>query len=311
MSATPASTTTQLRNDRVGIGAALLALLAAFLWGGNQPFIKIGLSGMPPLAMAAARFAVGLVVVAAAAAVAGVSLRVGRSDRLKLFGLSALFILQIALLNQGTLLSSASRTSILISSHPFFIALFCHVLVPGDRLSLPKVVGIVMAFAGMLLIFGEAVSIGDQGRYLWGDLLVFGSAVLLGLRQVVMKRLMRDMHPYAVLFWQSMLSLPVFCVLAFVLEKEAAWNLTGPVIGAVLYQGIVVAGLCFILWSFLLRRHSASRLGIFGFATPILGVVLSVALLQDGVSVQLILSMLLVAAGIAIVNWRDTAPAQR
>ena len=311
MSATPASTTTQLRNDRVGIGAALLALLAAFLWGGNQPFIKIGLSGMPPLAMAAARFAVGLVVVAAAAAVAGVSLRVGRSDRLKLFGLSALFILQIALLNQGTLLSSASRTSILISSHPFFIALFCHVLVPGDRLTLPKVVGIVMAFAGMLLIFGEAVPIGDQGRYLWGDLLVFGSAVLLGLRQVVMKRLMRDMHPYAVLFWQSMLSLPVFCVLAFVLEKEAAWNLTGPVIGAVLYQGIVVAGLCFILWSFLLRRHSASRLGIFGFATPILGVVLSVVLLQDGVSVQLISSMLLVAAGIAIVNWRDTAPAQR
>ena len=44
----------ELRGDRIGAGAASLALLASLLWGGNQVFIKIGLVGMPPLAMAAA-----------------------------------------------------------------------------------------------------------------------------------------------------------------------------------------------------------------------------------------------------------------
>jgi drug/metabolite transporter (DMT)-like permease len=304
VSARRASSSIELSNDRVGIGAALLALLAALLWGGNQPFIKIGLSGMPPLAMAAARFAIGLGVVSAAAAIAGVSLRMHRSHRLRLLALSALFTLQIAFLNEGTQLTSASRASILISAHPFFIALFCHLWVPGDRLTGPKVAGIALAFAGMLLIFGDAVTFGDYGHFFRGDLLVFGSAILLGLRHVVLKRLLHDMHPYAVLFWQSMLSLPAFCLLAFLLEREVAWNLTGPVIAAVLYQGIVVAGLCFILWMFLLRRHSASRLGIFGFATPILGVLLSMVLLQEEATVQLIFSMLLVAAGIAVVNWK-------
>jgi drug/metabolite transporter (DMT)-like permease len=295
-----------IRNDSVGLGAALLALLAALLWGGNQPFIKIGLSGMPPLAMAAARFAVGLVVVSVAAAIAGVSLRLQGAHTIRLLGLSALFVLQIVLLNEGTQLTSASRSSVLISAHPFFIALFCHVWVPGDRLTLTKVVGISLAFAGMLLIFSDALTLQDHGRFLWGDLIVFGSAILLGLRQVVLKRLVHDMHPYAVLFWQSMFGVPAFCVLAFLFERGQVWDLTGPVIAAVLYQGIVVAGLCFILWLYLLRHHSASKLGIFGFATPILGVLLSVVLLQDEVTVQLVLSMLLVAVGIAIVNGRST-----
>lgn len=303
----PATRATRaIRNDRVGLGAALLALLAALLWGGNQPFIKIGLSGMPPLAMAAARFAVGLVVVSVAAAIAGVSLRLPSTHTIRLFGLSVLFILQIALLNEGIQLTSASRSSVLISAHPFFIALFCHLWVPGDRLTLAKVVGISLAFAGMLLIFSDALTLQDYGHFLWGDLIVFGSAILLGLRQVVLKRLVHDMHPYAVLFWQSTLSVPVFCVLAALLEREEAWNITGPVVGAVLYQGVVVAGLCFILWLYLLRHHSATRLGIFGFATPILGVLLSVVLLQDEVTVRLILSMLLVAAGIAVVNGRSS-----
>lgn len=293
------------RNDRVGLGAALLALLAAVLWGGNSPFIKIGLTGMPPLAMAAARFAVGLVVVVAAAAVARVSLRVGRTAWPKLLGLSALFTLQIAFLNEGSHLTGASRAAILISAHPFFLAGFCHAIVPGDRLTPTKVIGIGIAFGGLLLIFGEAASFGEVEGYLWGDLLVFGSAVLLGLRQAVLKRLLHAMHPYAVLFWQSLLSLPAFCLLALVFERDRAWDLSGPVIGAVLYQGVVVAGLCFILWSFLLRHHSASRLGVFGLATPILGVLLSVVLLQDEVTAQLVASMALVAAGIAVVNWRD------
>lgn len=301
-SGAPATGVGTLRNDRVGLGAALLALLAALLWGGNQPFIKIGLTGMPPLAMAAARFVVGILFVAVAAALAGVSLRLHPSHALKLLGLSALFTLQIVFLNEGTLLTSASRSSILISAHPFFIALFCHALVPGDRLTLVKVIGISLAFSGMLVMFSDALKLHDHGPFPWGDLLVFVSAILLGLRQVVLKRLVHDLHPYAVLFWQSAFSVPAFGVLSFLLEPEDDWNLTGAVIGAVLYQGIVVAGLCFILWLYLLRRHSASKLGLFGFATPILGVMLSVVLLQDEVTVQLVLSMFLVAAGIAIVN---------
>lgn len=294
-----AATSPEYSAERIGIGAAGLALLASFFWGGNQVFIKIGLQGMPPLAMAGARFAIGLVVVVIAAVVAREPLRGGREEWLHLFGLAVLFLLQIILLNQGVNYTTASRASVTIAAHPFFLALFCHFFVPGDRLTLFKVIGSTLAFGGVIMVFAESVSFADTS-FLVGDLLIFASAILLGLRQMVMKRMVRGLNPFQVLFWQSLLSLPMFVLLSIWLEHEAVYDLTPSVVGAVLYQGVVVAGLCFIIWIFLLRRHSASQLGVFAFTTPIAGVLLSAFLVGDELSWLLLASMALVAGGIAV-----------
>jgi drug/metabolite transporter (DMT)-like permease len=73
-------------------------------------------------------------------------------------------------------------------------------------------------------------------------------------------------------------------------------------VGAVLYQGVVVAGFCFIVWIHLLQRYSASRLGAFSFTTPVLGVTLSVLLVGDTLAIEHLASVVLVAAGILIVE---------
>ena len=97
-----------------------------------------------------------------------------------------------------------------------------------------------------MLIFAESLTLADPG-YLAGDLMILGSAVLLGLRQTVMKRMVRGFHPYKVLFWQSLLSLPMFAAASVWLERGAAWDFTPEVVVAVLYQGVVVAGALFHL----------------------------------------------------------------
>ena len=116
-------------SKRIGFGAASLALVTSFLWGGNQVFIKIGLQGMPPQAMAALRFSIGLIVVVVAAFVAKESVRVYPGEWRHLFGLAILFLTQISLLNQGVFYTTASRASVTIAAHPFFLALFCHFFV--------------------------------------------------------------------------------------------------------------------------------------------------------------------------------------
>ena len=285
--------------ERIGAGAASLALLASFLWGGNQVFIKIGLQGMPPMAMAGARFAIGLLVVGTAAAASREPLRAYPGERRQLLFLALLFLVQIGLLNQGVFHTTASRASVVIAAHPFFLALFCHFFVPGDRLTPAKVAGILLAFAAVVLVFAESVSLADAS-HLSGDLMILGSAVLLGLRQTVMKRMVHGFHPYKVLFWQSLLSLPMFAASSAWLEGDAVYDFTQEVVVAVLYQGVVVAGLCFISWVFLLRRHSASQLGVFAFTTPVAGVALSALLVGEELSWMLLVSMVLVASGIAI-----------
>jgi drug/metabolite transporter (DMT)-like permease len=296
------------RLERIGPGAAGLAVLTATLWGGNQVAIKAGLEGVPPVAMAVARFALGLAVVFVAARITRIAVTSVAGQWRGLAELSLLFTAQILLLNIGTAHTTSSRSIVLISAYPFFTALFAHLLIPGDRLSLRQVAGMLLAFAGIVTLFAGSLSLTDTA-WLLGDVLVLGSGVLLGLRQVVIKRLVHNLHPYQVLFWQAALGLPFFIIISAIFESPADIEWTRRAILGVLYQGLVVAGACFIILVFLLSKHPASRLGVFGFLTPVVGVLLATWVMDEPVTMIVLISMALVAAGTTLgaVGAPDTA----
>ena len=291
----------KILNERLTLKATTLSLLTVTLWGGNSVAIKIALSGIPPLALAGARFLLGGLVVFCWTMVLRIPLQLSGPERRWLLLLVLLFLAQIYLLNTGTLYTTAGRSTIFISTYPFFTALFAHLSIPGDRLSRLKVVGMVVSFTGVVLIFAESLALGNL-QYLSGDLMVLTSALLLGARQVYAKWLTQGIHPAKLLLYQASLSLPVFFLLSALFESHIAYTFTPEITAAVLYQGLVIAGFCFIVATSLLRRYRASRLGAFGFITPVFGVLLSNLLLGEGLTTGLLASMLLVGAGIAIVN---------
>ena len=290
----------ELSNKRIELKAAALATLATFLWGGNSVFIKLGLEDMPPVAMAGARFVIGALVVLVALWVSGVSPRVPHSQWKGFCGLLVIFVAQILLLNYGTDHTTASRSTVLMNSYPLFTAVFAHLFV-RDLLTPSTALGLTVAFGGVVLLFFDDLDLQGTAT-LFGDLLVLLSAVLLGVRTIILKRLVHDLHPYQVLFWQATMSLPVFAVLSFAVEREARFALTTNAVAAVLYQGFIVAGVCFILWIFLLQRHSASRVGVFGFITPLSGVLLSNLILGEEISWVILASVAMVATGAVVVN---------
>ena len=289
-----------VQNDHLNLKAALLNLLTAILWGGNSVSIKLALAGIPPLCLAGIRFLLGGLVVLIWAKTLGLSLRLHPNERKGIAGLVFIFLTQIYLLNAGTQYTLASRSTIFISAYPFFTALFAHFFIPGDRISSGKIIGMILAFAGVLSVFAESIVLSDF-QYLFGDVLVLSSAMLLGARQIYLKRLTQNMHPGKVLIWQAAPSLPIFFALSALFET-APTHLDIRIIGGVLYQGLIVAGFCFILLTSLLQRYSASKLAVFGFITPVIGVVISNLLLGDPISLGILLSLALVGAGITIVN---------
>lgn len=290
-----------VQNERLGLQTGSLALLTAVLWGGNSVAIKMALTGFSPLAVAAIRFFLGGLTVWIWARAIGVSLKMEPEEKKPLFGLATLFFFQIYLLNGGTHHTLAGRSTVLISTYPFFTVTFAHFFLSGDRLTRLKLLGMTLSFAGVALIFSENLLLGAH-PYLIGDGMVLLSAVLLGGRQVYLKHLTQNMHPARILIWQAGLSLPAFLLLSLLFEHDFPFAIDTPILGALLYQGLVVAGFCFIIITSLLRRHQASKLAVFGFITPVFGVLLSKFLLGESLSPTLLSSMVLVAIGIAIVN---------
>ena len=279
-----------------------LSLLLAFLWGGNSLSIKIGLDDMPPMALAFVRFVIGLILVGVWALYRRVPLGLKRGDLSRLLLLTAIFISQIITLNIGTVYTTASRSTIFINTYPFFTAIFAHLWIPGEKLSVTKTFGVIVAFSGVFVTVVQDLGNGDIS--LLGDILVLVSGSFLGLRVVVTKLLVQSIHPYRLLVWYLALSLPVYGLLNVLFERGATYDLTLDGILALLYQGGVIAGFCFLAWTAVLERYSASKLVVFFFATPLSGVLFSHLLLGDVLTFHLLAGSVLVAAGIYLVNMQ-------
>ena len=290
-------------NHSITVKAAVAAIILSILWGGNTPAIKIALEGVPPLALAGVRFIMGALTVLAWVLWSRIPLQPNRKERQLLFFLLLLFVLQIHTLHAGTDFTLAAHAGVFVLTAPLFVTLLAHFFLPGDRLNAYKIAGVSLSFAGILVIFGEGF-LTSATDYLIGDAIVILSGFLLGARQVFTKTLTQSIHPARLLFWQATLSIPVFFSLSFIFEDLDSIYLDTRIVLSIVYQGVVVAGLCFIFWTLLLHRYNASRLSVFGFVSPIAGVIISHFLLGEPITSALIIGGLLVAAGIAVVNLR-------
>lgn len=293
-------------NERPTLSVAGLAVLSAILWGGNAVSLKLALNGIPPLGLAGVRFLLGGLVVSLYALLSRVSLGLRPGELRRLVVLGLLFFLQIYTFNTGIDLSLAGRTTVLVHTYPFFTALFAHLLLPGDRLSRSTLLGMALSFGGVIVLFAESLST-EAFRYLAGDLISIASAVLLGLRQIYTKTLTQHVHPAKVIVWQSALSVPAFLCLSALLERGSFGPVGAAEIAGLLYAALVVAGLGFVINTSLLRRYAASRITVFAFLSPVLGVLLSGLILHEPISPTLAASLVLVAAGITVVNVTGSA----
>src|SRR5207249_4364102 len=67
--------------------------------------------------------------------------------------LGLLFTLQIGSMNVGTSLTSAAHSAILLNLYAVHTVVLAHFLIPGDRLTLRKLTGVLVAYAGIVLLF--------------------------------------------------------------------------------------------------------------------------------------------------------------
>jgi drug/metabolite transporter (DMT)-like permease len=83
---------------------------------------------------------------------------------------------------------------------------------------------------------------------------------------------------------------------------NAGVNWTPFVITSILIQGVVIAFLSLLLWFWLLRHYLASRVSIFTFLTPLLGVTFGVWILDDPLHPEFVWGALMVLSGMILVN---------
>jgi len=289
------------RADSLDLAGAAWALLFAALWGGLATSAKLSLQFVPRLGLAGVRFGLGFLALALWALATRQPLWLSAREWRAVLPLSVLFVLQIVSFSFGVDYGTASHTVVLINVHPLFVALLAHWLLHDDRLHPRKLVGLVAAFAGVVSLFAEQWIATAPGLLL-GDALGLLSALLLSLVLVKTKLLTRTMTPLKLLVGQYVVGVPAYFALGALFDPPGHWRLEAGALAPLLYQGVIVSGLCFIGWTQLLQRYPASKLTAISFVTPLCGAVIAHWVLNEPLTIGLALGGMLVALGVLMAN---------
>ena len=295
----------------IGWAAASTTLVLAALWGGNAVAVKYSVSTLEPIAVAGVRFAMATLFMLVWCRVEGTSLRLRRDQIRPAVLLGFLLFVQISLFTVGTDWSNSSHSAPFISTFIFWVAGIEHFVTRTDRLSPRRWIGLLIAAGGVVLIFAVKPDANAAGTpfpdstdrpHLMGDLVLVASAGVLGVKLTYTRHALKVVGPGKLIFWHDLIGVGFFAIASAIFEETSWDDFTGEAIIGLLYQGVVVGGFCFAMYARLLRRHSASQLSVFSFATPLFGIALAVLFRGDELSPWLGISSVCVVVGIYLVN---------
>lgn len=283
--------------------AVVVLLVCCVAWGLHQVAIKEALKAIPPLMQAGLRSALSAVILLAYALIRGV--RLFDRDRTFWPGMLAgvLFAFEFVFLYVGLAYTTASRGVVFLYCAPFVVALGSHFLVAGDRLSVPKTMGLLAAFAGVVLAMGESAWAPARQSTVLGDVLVFLGAVLWGLTTLLVRVTpLRHTAPEKALLYQLVVSAILLPIGSLAWGEPAIGTITPGVAMGFAYSAIVIAFGTYLAWFWLVTTYPPSKVSAFTFLAPVFGVIFGVILLGEPLTVTLVAALALVALGIYLVN---------
>jgi drug/metabolite transporter (DMT)-like permease len=292
----------------------LLFLLLCAIWGTTWIGIKAGIEVVPPLIFAGTRFMTAGTILLSVAAISGKSLCMARRDLPRLVFVS-LFMVALCYgpLFWGMLYIDSGTAAVLeLSLTP--IVLLCSALLLGEEtFDRRRLVAIVLGVSGLVILFGPTVYLGWSAQSggasamkLWGAAAVASAALTYGWGSVVARPLLRAYPSTLVTGATTLLGGGALLATSLLFEPNAVQALSGHW-GLAAWSGwlfLVLFGslVGYSIYMRLLRDIGASRAGVYAFVSPVIAVMLGMALYGEELHILDVAGMLvmLIAAGLAM-----------
>lgn len=285
-------------------GTAAMFVALATTWGASFLFIKIGLEGLTPEQVVWGRLVFG----AAALVVISAVTRTPLPGDPRLWGhllvvAPLLCVLPFSLFAWAEQHVSSGVASVLNATTPLMTVLVGIAALPQERLSRDRVAGLLLGFAGVLVVIG-AWNLTAGGELL-GQLACLGATASYGLAFVYLRRFVagRQLPALTVATVQIVLGAVVMLVATpFIADPTPI--LTGRVVVAVVLLGVLGTGLAYVWNTAIVGRWGATNASTVTYLTPLVGVLLGVLVLGESATWNQPLGALVIVSGILVTQGR-------
>ncbi|MEA4972520.1 MAG: DMT family transporter [Candidatus Metalachnospira sp.] len=294
------------------LAVCVLALICCALWASAFPCIKIGYrlfkidSSMPQnvILFAGMRFVLsGLLVILFASVSRKRFLKIktesfGRVAVLSLFQT----ILQYLFFYIGLSNTTGVKASIISGSNVFLVIIVTSLIFREEKYTLHKFIGSVIGLAGVIIVNMSGNGI-DSSLSLFGDGFVLLSSVAYAFSSAFLKKFAENDDTIMLSAYQFIFG--GFILIAVGLISGGRITYFSPKAFLLLIYLAFISAAAYSIWSALLANNDVSRVAIYGFSTPVFGVLFSKFLLPNengALGLNIILALILVCVGIFIIN---------
>ncbi|HEY6570889.1 MAG TPA: DMT family transporter [Candidatus Limnocylindrales bacterium] len=284
-------------------------LTTVLIWSANFVIVKAAIGEIGPFSFTAARYLVASLTLLAILWWRQGSIRPPAGYGWALLALGVLgFGCYQVLWTTGLTMISAGDSALILAVSPVLTALLA-AAVGMDRLTAPKLAGALLAFAGVVVVIGASHAL-SLGSSLLGDALTLGAAVVWAVYSVGASKVVRSIDPLRATTW-TVIAGAAFLVPLGVAESVASppVEVTIAIIGAVLYSGVLAAGVANVFVFIAIRYVGPTRTTAMQLLLPAGAVVLGAIFLAEPIGLPQVVGGAVIVAGVWLTRRSSILPA--
>jgi drug/metabolite transporter (DMT)-like permease len=278
-------------------------ILLGVIWSSSFLWIKIAVAEVSPITLVAFRVLFGLLFTLIVIFIQRTPLprRFNEWFPILLLGITNVAI-PFLLISWGEQSIDSAVAAILDATVPLFTIVIAHFVLHDDKMTVPKVLGLLIGFAGVIVLMSKDIgaSIGPilgQAAVVLACVFYAGSLVFARRSTENIAGILRSAGP---LFSST----AVMWLATFMIERPVKFPQLPITWIALLWLGVLGSGFAFILNYYLIHEIGPTRTSMVTYLFPLGGVILGVVFLSEHLSWQLLVGAVLVIASLAVANWQ-------
>jgi len=282
-------------------------LTVCVLWGTTYLGIRIALETIPPALLGGLRFTVAGLLLIAVLRARGEALIAPTQWR----GLALIGFLTICVGNGGVIWAEQSVPSgiaaVTVATTPFWMIGMDALAHDGDPLSTRLVIGLLVGFAGILLLVWPdiATDTAEGHRFLLGILALQVACVGWALGSAISRRHARSENVLSAAAMQMAFG-GLFMLVAATLRGE--WShlaFTSRTLAAEIYLTVAGSIVGYSAYTYALRHLPTATVSLYAYANPVIAMVLGAVVAGEPFGPRVVLASFMVLTGSALVQWRE------
>ena len=285
--------------------ARIVWLILCGIWGSTWLFIKLGLADLPPLTFAGIRFLLAALILTAIILARGVRWPRGRKDWILIAVVGVLqFSLNYGLVFWGEQHIPSGLAAVLQSTFPAFGLVIAHFYLPHERMTLLKVVGVLMGIVGIAIIFSDQLNVAGQMALL-GSIALVLSAFFGSYGNVLVKAYSQKIDPLALAAGQMACGFLPLLMLGIITEGNPfRFHWTWIAFGSLAYLVVVGSVIAFALYYWLVRNMEVTKTMLIALVTPVTAVILGLLVLHEKLNWRVFAGGACIISGLGLIVFR-------